>query len=41
MLGVGPAALLRNQVAGALVFAAYGLVLALAGGRLVARRDLT
>jgi ABC-2 type transport system permease protein len=27
--------------AGALVFAAYGLVLALAGGRLVARRDLT
>jgi ABC-2 type transport system permease protein len=27
--------------AGALVFAAYGLVLALLGGRLVARRDLT
>jgi ABC-2 type transport system permease protein len=27
--------------AGGLVFAAYGLVLALAGGRLVARRDLT
>ena len=27
--------------AGALVFAAYGLVLALAGGRLVGRRDLT
>jgi ABC-2 type transport system permease protein len=27
--------------AGALVFAAYGLVLALAGGRLVVRRDLT
>jgi hypothetical protein len=27
--------------AGALVLAAYGLVLALAGGRLVVRRDLT
>jgi hypothetical protein len=27
--------------AGGLMFAAYGLVLALAGGRLVARRDLT
>ena len=27
--------------AGALVFAAYGLGLALLGGRLVARRDLT
>jgi hypothetical protein len=27
--------------AGALVLAAYGLVLALFGGRLVARRDLT
>ena len=27
--------------AGGLVFAAYGLVLALAGGRLVVRRDLT
>jgi ABC-2 type transport system permease protein len=29
------------MLAGGLVFAAYGLVLALAGGRLVARRDLT
>ena len=27
--------------AGGLVFAAYGLVLALAGGRLLVRRDLT
>jgi len=36
-----PGAATLPMWAGGLVFAAYGLVLALAGGRLVARRDLT